>query len=214
MKQINPIDYCDEDIKFIEHLKRESKKLIYGVGVCDVTTRENGKQKKSYHAWCNMLRRCYDPKYHTRHQTYVGCSVSVEWHKYSVFEKFFAKHYRGGYSLDKDLLVRNNKVYGPTTCCFVPAHINTLLVKCDSSRGKYAIGVAWSKRYKKFEARCRADGKFKFVGYFDTELEAHESYCRFKEAHIAQVAALAFYNKEIDLTLLKALLRYEVSVND
>ena len=47
-----------------------------------------------------------------------------------------------GYQLDKDLLVKGNKVYSPETCCFLPAEINMALIR-DRSHKKsgYPVGI-------------------------------------------------------------------------
>ena len=47
----------------------------------------------------------------------------------------------GGWELDKDILVKGNKIYSPDTCCFVPKEVNTVFTKRQSKRGDYPIGV-------------------------------------------------------------------------
>lgn len=116
-------------------MKQKINKLVHGVGLCDIPSRENGKQSKAYKAWQRMVGRCYDPKVHTRQPTYIGCSVVDEWKTFSNFKKFYDTHYRDGYQLDKDLLVDGNKVYGPEACIFVPQPINLLFVDNGVSRG-------------------------------------------------------------------------------
>lgn len=38
------------------------------------------------------------------------------------------KPHMEGWHLDKDILLKGNKVYSPETCAFVPAKINSLLI--------------------------------------------------------------------------------------
>ena len=44
------------------------------------------------------------------------------------------------------------------------------------SRGKYLKGVYFNKEKNKFQAQICIDYKLKYLGRFDTELEAHEKY--------------------------------------
>ncbi|WP_423172691.1 hypothetical protein, partial [Stenotrophomonas sp. CASM112] len=60
-----------------------------------------------------------------------------------------------GFELDKDLLIKGNKVYSENTCIFIPAEINLLLIKREASRGEHLIGVSWCNKRKAFEARVR-----------------------------------------------------------
>ena len=58
----------------------------------------------------------------------------------------FDNHGNGNpFQLDKDLLVKGNKVYNESTCVFLPKEINSVLTKSTASRGDYLIGVCWSK---------------------------------------------------------------------
>jgi hypothetical protein len=103
---------------------------LYGVGFIGdgkYKSKENGKHTKTYEAWKSMLTRCYSPHYQSRHQTYKGCSVAKEWHNYQCFAEWYENNYpKDGkdYHLDKDHLVKGNKIYSPNTCCFLTPQQN------------------------------------------------------------------------------------------
>ena len=108
----------------------KTNKLIYGKGMNDLTGQaaQNGKNFKFYAVWSDMLRRCYSEKRLARHPTYRNCTVCSEWLLLSNFREWFNIHYRDGLALDKDILVKGNKIYSPDTCRFVPEYINSLLM--------------------------------------------------------------------------------------
>jgi hypothetical protein len=118
-----------------------------------------------------------------------------------------------GWCLDKDLLVKGNKVYSEDTCVFIPNRINTLIVKCDSSRGEFPVGVYWDKRLKKFISQCNGGtGRQECLGYFNTPQEAFQAYKTYKEALIKEVANE--YKEMLDSRVYEALMNYEVNEND
>jgi len=86
------------------------------------------RKVKSYSTWANMLQRCYSKTYHAKKPTYIECYVTEEWLNFQNFAEWFEKNYNPEimerWSLDKDILVKGNKVYSPETCCFVPYEIN------------------------------------------------------------------------------------------
>jgi hypothetical protein len=87
-----------------------------------------GKDTRAYKTWNHMLERCYDHKCQEKHPAYKGCSVAKEWHNFQVFAEWFEENYPndgGTYQLDKDALVKGNRVYGPNTCCFLTPQKNT-----------------------------------------------------------------------------------------
>jgi hypothetical protein len=95
------------------------------------STNLNGKARKSYSVWHNMLLRCYYEKNEVngKHNAYKEVSVCEDWHNYSNFHKWFEENYIEGYELDKDMLSGNSKVYSPETCCFLSKAENVDLKK-------------------------------------------------------------------------------------
>ena len=108
------------------------RSLVFGVGVNDsdynVMIRKNKKQILCpfYRKWCDMLKRCYSLKWHKQNPTYIGCFVCPEWLYFSKFRLWMENQKWKGMELDKDLLVKGNRGYGPDTCCFIPKAINSL----------------------------------------------------------------------------------------
>lgn len=194
-------------------------KLILGVGVNDVPvpTRNGNIRNGSYRAWKSMLERCYSVKYQRKEPAYTGCSVCEEWKYYSNFKRWFDEKHVNGYALDKDILVRNNKVYSPQTCCFVPQEINGMLSNCESHNKKNGvIGVHIDKRIKKnkYVASISRNGCTKEIGRFQTKEEAFIAYKFAKEAHVKKMAALYFENGKITEKVYNALMNYKVEITD
>jgi hypothetical protein len=114
----------------IDNLKRGEFKdkmspSAYGVGFVgdgEYKPSKNGKRTKVYDTWTNMLQRCYDLKCQQKHPTYKGCSVDKEWHNFQNFAQWVEENYPQdgqNYQLDKDHLVKGNKIYSADTCCFL-----------------------------------------------------------------------------------------------
>ena len=95
-----------------------------------------------------------------------------------------------GMSLDKDIIVPGNKVYGPDTCVFVSIQLNSFLVDSCAARGEWPIGVHWNKRAGKFVAGCNnpITRKYEYLGYFRCPNEAHEAWRKRKHEHACRYA--------------------------
>ena len=140
------------------------RSLVQGIGFndADYVIGGNGWRCPFYKKWESMLQRCYSPKWHKQNPTYIGCSVCPEWRYFSKFRLWMSTQNWKGMELDKDLLVKDNQVYGPDTCCFLPTAINCLFGGSKkknnlpqgvnlSSNGNYKVQV-WirpGKRYTK-----------------------------------------------------------------
>lgn len=192
--------------------RENQKKLIYGVGINDLT---NAKRTKAYQIWMGMLTRCYNPRYHQIEPTYTECTVCMEWRYLSNFKRWFedpANGYREGYQLDKDLLVKGNKVYSPETCCFIPQEFNKMLITQKSRRGDLPMGVC--ARDGKFQARFGDKHRRKHLGLYDTAEEAFNSYKKAKEQYVNFLAEKYYKEGKITERVYLALLAYKVEITD
>ena len=191
---------------------------VYGIGVVGnkYPSRVNGVLTKEYVLWHSMLVRCYSDKSKKRNPTYEGCEVSDNFKSYEYFYEWCHNQIgfgNEGFELDKDLLIKGNKVYNENVCVFLPQEINSLLVKSTASRGEYLIGVCWHKRDKVFMATVSKNkGKQEFLGYFKTELEAFNAYKTTKETFIKEQASK--WEGKIDDRAYEALMAYTVDITD
>ena len=191
---------------------------VYGVGVLGVKypSREGDRNTKEYVLWADMLRRCYSDDFKKKKPTYESCEVSDNFKSYEYFYEWC--HSQIGFDnkdwqLDKDLLLKGNKVYSESACVFIPQEINKILVKREASRGEYLIGVYWNKKASAFVARVNKNkGKREHLGLFNTEIEAFNAYKTAKEAFIKEQANQ--WKSEIDPRAYNTLMNYEVSSDD
>ena len=200
------------------NVKCPYERRTYGVGFIGegkYEVSENGKHTKAYTVWVDMLTRCYNAKFQEKYPTYIGCSVDPIWHNFQNFCAWFEENYyelgENKMCLDKDILVRNNKIYSPSTCVFTPNNINVLFIKSNALRGDLPIGV--TRHGNKYKAQCHnGTGKQVQLGTYDTEIKAFESYKQFKENHIKEMANK--YKEQIPSNLYEAMMNYEVEITD
>lgn len=178
----------------------------------------NSKNTKCYDTWNSILTRCYSDKFHLDNPSYEYCEINKIWHNFQNFGKWFDENYyeiKGEIMcLDKDILIKGNKIYSPETCIFVPKRINSLFVKSDRARGDLPIGCSYNKRDDVIEVYCKTIDKRIYLGAFkpnETE-KAFQCYKQFKESYIKQVADE--YKPYIPKELYKAMYIYEVDITD
>lgn len=186
-------------------------KSLFGVGYLGqgkYLSSVNGKKEKFYNLWSHMLQRCYSPN--EKQISYKDCSVVSEWHNFQNFAKWCSENYIDDFHLDKDILIKGNKVYGTDTCCFVPLEINIMVILNKSSRGNNLLGV--SKFKGKYTSRVKINKKTTHLGYYEKEVDAFLKYKDFKEKIMKETAEK--YKDKISEKTYLALINYEVSIND
>lgn len=190
---------------------------VYGVGIVgDSPIVDNeGIKLKEYGIWCSMLARCYSKIKHAEFPSYSDCEVSENFKYFPYFKEWCKKQIgfgNEGWHLDKDILVKGNKIYSEDTCCFVPYQINVALTKCTRSRGVSLIGTCRQKGSKTFMSCVNIGGELKYLGRFHTEIEAFNSYKVAKEDYIKSLALT--YKDVISPMVYKSLMGYCVETSD
>jgi len=201
---------------------RNTNKLVQGVGTKGMVypSCENNKKLREYTAWCGMLERCTG-KCWVKNPSYTGTTCSEYFKYYPNFYEwcnsqtgFRGKDENGkSWHLDKDLLVKGNKLYSEDTCVFVPQNINKLLTKSEAARGEFPLGMYFNKQHKKYKVRCLdGRGNSKYLGLFLNKMDAFVVYKDYKESVIKQIAEK--YKYQLDPRAYEALLNYTVEITD
>jgi hypothetical protein len=177
--------------------------------------------KKEYGTWCGILTRCLDSQYKEQKPTYRDVLCCDEW---LLFENFYEwLHSQPNFdkwkdlkwsAIDKDILIKGNKVYSPETCCLVPVNVNNLFVKHDALRGECPIGVFVEG--DKYVAQCTNSiiGKSIRIGLYDSAIEAFEAYKKYKENLIKEIADIEYKNGTITKKCRDAMYSYIVEIDD
>lgn len=178
-----------------------------------------------YTAWYNMKKRCTSEWYKEKYPTYTGVTASDEFKNFTKFHDWWFEqigHNLQNVQLDKDLLIRGNKVYSSDTCLLVPNFVNMFLTKRDAVRGDCVIGVCKYGVYKNGDIKYIASvseydidtGKTvqKHLGYFRNELDAFHVYKSAKEAIAKKYAD--YLSGKVDDRVIDALLNFTVNIND
>lgn len=193
---------------------------VYGIGMGG---HKYNKQEhtKEYCSWRDMLYRQTE-YFKNNNDTYKLCVVCKEWHIFDNFYEWlidqenYQKWLNGDkWCLDKDILVKNNKIYSPETCCLVLTNVNTLFVKKDKNRGDLPIGV--TKNHKRYMALCSnpyTKNNHEYLGTYDTPIEAFIAYKTYKEDLIKKIAKDEYTQGNIIKKVYEVMLNYTIDIND
>ncbi len=164
--------------------------------------------------WKLVLWRCYDKNFHAKQKSYSDKTVCEEWHNFQNFAEWYEENWKPWmdktWQLDKDILIKGNKIYSPKTCCFVPHEINSLLY-VDYRNKKLPIGVTLSPSGN-FCANLSKDNKQFRIGTYKTVREASEAYKTAKESYIKEKANK--WKDKIKPQVYNALINYKVEITD
>lgn len=164
----------------------------YSPSVCDIGFIGEGLFKSTvnsvttphYASWHNMICRCYDKNQVINNPTYKDCTVDKIWHNFQNFAEWFEQNYKPhmeGWHLDKDILVKGNKVYSPETCCFLPDEINKLF-----HRSNYIKAISF--KGTKFIVSSNIKNQKQYLGLFDTQDEAFRVYENHRKKYLEKIA--------------------------
>ena len=153
--------------------------------------------------------------------TYKDAICCTKWLLYENFcdwlhsQSNFDKWKNGErWAIDKDIILKGNKIYSPETCCLVPHNVNMLFIKNDIDRSNLPIGV--KRNGNGFQAFCNNPytNKQESLGTYSTPEQAFQAYKIYKENIIKQVAQIEFENGNITEECYNAMMIYEVDITD
>lgn len=196
---------------------------VYGVGIIGnkYPVSVNCVLTKEYAMWMNMLKRCFYKKIKDKQPSYKEAICCDEWLYFDNFyewlhnqENFERWKSNNRYALEKDILVKNNKIYSPKTCCIVPQNVNCLFLKREADRGLYPIGVRY--RDEGFMASCHNPftDRREELGSYSTPEKAFSIYKDYKEDLIKQVAEIEYKEGNITEECYQAMKNYVVEIDD
>ena len=195
-------------------IKNPNHKTKYGVGYFGQGEFKSvGDDLKKYLVWVAMLQRCYDKNYQEKQPTYKGCSVVEEWHNFQNFAKWFEENYNHEYmedwALDKDILIKENKIYSPDTCAFVPRDINIFFQK-RKKESELPCGIR--EKINRYQVvLTNQNGRTNF-GSYKTLNEAINVAKIEKEKYAKYLADK--YKNQITDKVYQALYNYQVEITD
>jgi hypothetical protein len=159
-----------------------------------------------------MIRRCYCSNTQKIQTSYINCYVDEKWHNFQNFCEWCEINYVIGFPLDKDILIKGNKIYSEKTCCFVPREINNLFCKVNKLRGNLPIGISLNNNKTKFHAQLRVNKQNIHLGFYLSINDAFLAYKKAKEKHIQETAD--FFKNKISNKVFEALYNYKVEITD
>ena len=150
--------------------------------------RINNKITSEYQIWQGMLKRCYNEIILQKEPSYRGCEVCKEWLDFQIFGDWMNSidYRKEGWQLDKDLLFKNNKIYCPEKCCFIPSRLNKALAVNKITNKTLPMGVTLNKG--KYTASMNINGINTYLGIYSTPEEASKIY---KEKRLEYLYSIA-----------------------
>ena len=157
--------------------------------------------------WVELLKRCNpQSKNNQRFPRYNGCTNGfrdfqefVEWSRHEV--GYLLTNLVAGkdqmWHLEKDILVKDNKVYSPQHCLFVPQEVNAVFALSCKTRGEYPIGVSFNKKSSILEVYARTQNGREYLGRSHDAKYLHSLWQKAKIAHIRRLADKYAFHKRL-----------------
>lgn len=190
---------------------------VNGVGIIGwdtICVDDEGNDLKSFDKWRYMLERCYGNRISNCYKDVIVCD---EWLYYPNFKKWYDDNFyqvdNEEMQLDKDILIKGNKIYSPKTCIFVPSEINAYFTKKHNDK-KLPMGVYYDKNNDNYYSIIGIDGKHKRIKGSQSKSieETFEYYKIEKEKDIKRLADK--YKNKIPQKLYDAMYKYTIEIDD
>lgn len=107
--------------------------------------------------------------------------------------------------MDKDIIDRNNKIYCPNKCLFVPHRINSLFIKCKYPNKDLGVQIIKPKNSNQ-NVLYQANVFGKYLGCSSNKKQVYNLYIKAKEDLIHSIAE--DYKEKIPKVLYEILKNY------
>lgn len=185
----------------------------FGVGPF-VAKSQSDRHTVEYEDWNSMIKRCYVRG--ELNTSYFDKEVSSVWHCFQDFAAWATKQKNfgaKGWDLEKDLLVKGNKIYSPETCVYLPREINSFIKRKRFNNLPLGVDIAYEYNGTPyFRVQGREGGKNLNLGKFNVVEDAFNAYKIHKEGLAKKLAEK--WKNEIPDVAYKALLNYTVEITD
>lgn len=219
VKVIDSGEEFDIDYSYLKsgNFSNPFHRSVAGVGYFGVgkfIAKVDGKHTIEYTDWNSMLKRCYVSK--EARTSYKDKEVSEGWKCFQDFAEWatnqpnFGKE---GWDLEKDLIIKGNKVYSAETCVYLPREVNSFIKR--KRMNDLPLGVDIAYKYNGtpyYRVQGREDGKNINLGSFYNVEDAFDAYKVHKESLAKKLAAK--WKSDIPEVAYKALLNYTVEITD
>ena len=187
--------------------------ITFGVGYMGngeyISRGSDGDKTPAYKSWSKILDRCYRVNRSIRNKSYIGCTIADEWKCFQNFAKWHEDNFKPHmkeWDLDKDLFVKDNRIYSPSTCCFIPQEINKILIRRSDNKNA-PMGAIFKNG--KFIVRMYKDGKRLPLGSYNNAEQASMVYKTAKEDYIKELAER--WKPYLDIRAYNSLISYELT---
>jgi hypothetical protein len=163
-----------------------------------------------------MMDRCrIGGSYQRNKPAYLGCYFSEEFGDFSRFCEWAITQqgcFDQTYNLDKDLLVKGNKVYSRETCVYVPKLLNSLFVSHPKVKDNNTLPVGVYHRRSGFISSISINGEVVHSCLYTTQEAAREWYVEKKLQLVDNwIKKINEGIVVVDGRVLTALVNFEVS---
>lgn len=192
---------------------------VYGVGIVGIKyiKSKNGIPTKEYDIWKCMLKRCFNKKYKEKQPTYKDVTCCDEWLNFDNFYEWlhsqenFDKWLNGNkWAIDKDILVKDNKVYSPETCCLVPQNVNNVFIIKNTKQDIHSITIKEILEYCHNNDLSAKQDNIEYI----QKCISRNKYKVKKEMQIKQIAKIEYNNGNITKKCYEAMMSYKVEITD
>lgn len=134
-----------------------------------------------------MVKRCINKEYQELHPCYKKVRLCEDWLVFSNFYKWASLKYKDGFCLDKDILCGvGDKIYSPSTCCFIPRELNNCIVSLKPNIEDENVGL--SEHNGRYYPYLSIKNKTKHLGVYNNKKDAINARRMAKKEYILGIA--------------------------